>query len=477
VEEQIMHPSSNIDTRLIIDEERIWNSLEKAKVADESQVLALIEKALRKEGLSPEEAAVLLYQDQRPELLAKIMDAARQVKEAIYGNRLVFFAPLYTSNQCVNNCLYCTFRRDNLGFSRKTLTSEEITRQVEILEEQGHKRLLLVAGENAQFSKITDALRLIYATRKNQGEIRRVNVNLAPPTVEQFRELKAVGIGTYQCFQETYHRETYRKMHPDGPKSDYDWRLTVMDRALEAGVDDVSTGALLGLFDYHFDVTALIMHGHYLDQRYHVGPHAVSVPRLRLAHGTPLCDEEFFEGNKYLLTDEQFKLVVAVIRLALPYTGLILTTRETPAMRHELMNAGISQLSAGSHTDVGSYSATNQKNQASQFVIEDARSLDEVVRDVLESGNLSSFCTACYRTGRTGEKIMDLLKPGTIKNYCFPNALLTFKEYLIDFATPATREKGLQIIEQQIGQLPDNIRVETASRLKRIEAGERDLYF
>jgi len=463
----------------IIDEAKIWSALEAATSASPAEVRAILAKARERHGLTCEETAVLLCQDKDPELVSEILVAAREVKEAIYGQRMVFFAPLYISNRCANNCLYCNFRRDNTEIARKTLSLEEIARQVELLEEQGHKRLLLVAGEDRHFDRVLEALKTIYATRKAQGEIRRVNVNLAPPTVDQFRQLKAVGIGTYQCFQETYHQETYRRMHPDGPKADYAWRLTVMDRALEAGVDDVSTGVLLGLFDYRWDVTALVMHAHYLDRKYRVGPHAVSVPRLRMAPGTPLCDESNLERNRYWINDEQFKLVVGVIRLALPYTGLILSTRETPELRRMLMNAGISQMSAGSHTDVGGYTpeAGEHEKESGQFVVGDTRPLDQVIQDVIATGNLASFCTACYRTGRTGEKIMDLLKPGTIKNFCFPNALLTFKEYLIDYASQETRLQGEQALAAAVLKLPESVREETRARLARIEAGERDLYF
>jgi 2-iminoacetate synthase len=460
----------------IISDERICRAMQDAQQTSEQTVRNILEKARLKKGLSPEETAVLLYQDKQPELVSEIMEAARQVKEEIYGKRLVFFAPLYITNQCSNNCIYCAYRKDNLALERKTLTPQEIAHQVEILEDQGHKRLLLVAGETQRFQDILDALETIYATRKNQGEIRRANVNIAPPTIDQFKALKKVGIGTYQCFQETYHKPTYQIMHPSGPKGDYTWRLTVMDRALEAGVDDISTGVLLGLYDYHYDVTALIIHGQYLDERYRVGPHAVSVPRLRVAQGTPLCNDENLASNKYLLSDEQFKLVVAVIRLALPYTGLILTTRETAEMRQALLNAGVSQISAGSQTDVGGYSDAVEQN-GKQFEIEDTRPLEQVLLDVIESGNIASFCTACYRTGRTGEKIMDLLKPGTIKNFCLPNAILTFKEYLIDYASPETNKKGEACIEKLLATLEETVRKETLDRLQCLQSGDRDLYF
>lgn len=462
----------------IVDERRIEQALAAAQRATPAQVRAVIRKALTLKGLTADETAVLLHQDRNPKLLAEILRAAGRVKEAIYGKRIVFFAPLYTSNVCQNNCLYCAYRRDNRKLARKVLTPEEVARQVEVLEDQGHKRLLLVAGQMPRFAHILDALRTIYATRKNQGEIRRVNVNIAPPTVAQFRQLKRVGVGTYQCFQETYHRATYNRMHPDGPKADYAWRLKVMDRAYQAGLEDVSLGVLLGLYDYRFDVTAMIMHGQYLDRRYRIGPHAVSVPRLRVAHGTPLCDDASLNGNRYLITDDQLKLTVAAIRLALPYTGLILSTRETPAMRLELCNAGVSQISAGSHVDVGGYAERDRRRSMDgQFELADTRPLDKVIRDVLAAGNVPSFCTACYRCGRTGEAIMDLLKPGAIQQFCFPNALLTFQEYLLDYASPATRRTGNAFLARQLKRLPLKIREKTRQRLEQIRRGRRDLYF
>jgi 2-iminoacetate synthase len=460
-----------------VDPARVERAVSASARATAAQARAIIRKSLSKKGLTPEETAVLLQQDKNPRVVAEILKTAGKIKEAVYGRRQVFFAPLYISNQCLNNCVYCAYRRDNAQIRRKRLNPEEIAKQVEVLESLGHKRLLLVAGEvPARFADVITALKIIYRTRKAQGEIRRVNVNIAPPTVAQFRQLKQVGIGTYQCFQETYHRPTYERMHPSGPKADYVWRLKVMDRAYRAGVDDVSLGVLLGLYDYRYDVTAMVMHAQYLDTRYGVGPHAISVPRLRVAKGTPLCDDEALGLNRHLLTDAQFKLAVAVIRLALPYAGLILTTRETPAMRQELMNAGVSQISAGSHTDVGGYTQKH-KPVDGQFEIEDDRPLDLVLRNVIESGNIPSFCTACYRCGRTGEKIMDLLKPGTIQQFCFPNALLTFQEYLEDYASPETKKLGLPFLEEKVRALPSAVRAKTRERLARIRRGERDLFF
>jgi 2-iminoacetate synthase len=461
----------------VVDDARVQRAQDAARRATPAQARALIRRALDKKGLTPEETAILLHQDRRPALVREILKTARVIKEAVYGQRQVFFAPLYISNRCANNCLYCAYRRDNQKIARKTLTPAEIAKQVEILESLGHKRLLVVGGEVAsRFGNVLDALKIIYRTRKAQGEIRRVNVNIAPPTVAQFKQLKKVGIGTYQCFQETYHRPTYRIMHPSGPKADYDWRLTVMDRAYAAKVEDVSLGVLLGLYDYRYDVTAMVMHAHYLDDRYRIGPHAISVPRLRHAAGTPLCDDRTLGANRHLLSDRQFKLVVGVIRLALPYAGLILSTRESAAMRQQLLNAGVSQISAGSHVEVGGYE-NSKKSAQGQFEVEDTRPLDLVLRNVIESGNIPSFCTACYRCGRTGEKIMDLLKPGTIQQFCFPNALLTFQEYLVDYATPATRKLGEPFLKKQLERLPRKVREQARERLARVRAGERDLFF
>lgn len=464
-------------TQAIIDHKAIETWLAAADAARPETLLpAIINKAKAKQGLKPAEVFWLLHLGQQEPWLSNILDTAREIKEAIYGKRIVFFAPLYISNVCVNNCLYCSYRVDNHQITRKTLTSQEISAEVHKLTNHGHKRLLLVAGEDQSFPSIMEALQVIYSTRKANNQIRRVNVNIAPPTVEEFQQLKKIGIGTYQCFQETYHQATYAAMHPGGPKADYNWRLTVMDRALQAGVDDVSTGVLLGLYDFRYDVTALIMHGQYLEQRYRVGPHAVSIPRLKIAHGTPLCDDERFHAHRYWVNDNQFKLVAAVIRMALPYTGLILSTRESMTMRQELLNAGVTQLSAGSHTEVGGYTKS-ASCQDQQFEIDDKRDLEQVVNDVINSGNLSSFCTACYRTGRTGEVIMDLLKPGTIKNYCLPNALLTFQEYLFDYAQEETRRKAIPVMKSQLEQLDLETREKTLERLSRIEHGERDLYF
>ncbi len=462
----------------MVDDARIQQALFAARKVSLDDVWKIIEKAKTKQGLTPEETAVLLYQDHRPAVMKAILKTAKEIKEAVYGQRQVFFAPLYINNRCSNNCLYCAYRRDNTQIHRRSLSEAEITKQVEVLESLGHKRLLLVAGEvPSRFSEIIDALKIIYRTRKSQGEIRRVNVNIAPPTVAQFRRLKKVGIGTYQCFQETYHRPTYEKVHPSGPKADYVWRLKVMDRAYQAQVEDVSLGVLLGLYDYHYDVVAMLMHGQYLDERYHIGPHAISVPRLRVAKGTPLCDDDTLNSNQYILSDTQFKLVVAVIRLAMPYAGLIISTRETADMRQELMNAGVSQISAGSHTEVGGYGKKSDTHTEGQFEVEDTRPLDEVLQNVIESGNIPSFCTACYRCGRTGEKIMDLLKPGTIQQFCFPNALLTFQEYLEDYASEATRKMGLPFLEKQLKKVPESVRAKTRAKLERIRRGERDLFF
>jgi 2-iminoacetate synthase len=459
-----------------LDAAALWELLENADKTHVAGWKDTIAKGREAHGLNLAEAAVLLNTPPTPEVLGELREAALAVKRAIYGNRLVFFAPLYISNQCVNHCLYCAFRAPNAALARRTLTLGEIQKETLRLTAQGHKRLLLVAGEGCAFEYILDALGAMYQVKVAGDEVRRINVNIAPPTVEQLSALRTAGIGTYQCFQETYHPATYHLMHPQGPKSDYAWRLGVMDRALQAGVDDFSTGVLLGLFDYRFDILALLSHAEYLEKTYGVGPHAVSIPRLRPAFGTPLCGEAALGDWPHLVSDEAFQLVVGVLRLALPYAGIILSTRESPAMRSALIAGGVTQLSAGSRTEVGGYQE-NAASTSGQFEIEDPRPLDEVVRHVLEQGQLPSFCTACYRQGRTGETIMDLIKPGEIKHYCFPNALLTCKEYLLDHASPETRKIGEAWLQKELAHLPEQMRTEVIQRLDKIDAGKRDLFF
>jgi len=446
---------------------------------DPARVRDILQKAREAKGLEPEEVAALIH-TWHPELLEEMYAAAHEVKEAIYGKRLVFFAPLYFSNYCVNNCRYCGYRRDNL-FPRRRLTLEEVAEEVRVLERMGHKRLALEAGEDpvhCPMEYVVDVIETVYATKEGRGEIRRVNVNIAATTVEEYRLLKQAHIGTYILFQETYHRPTYEYMHPSGPKSDYDWHTTAMDRAMEAGLDDVGLGALFGLYDWRFEVLGLVFHARHLDEKFGVGCHTISVPRLRPATGVDLSQ------FPYLVSDADFKKLIAILRLAVPYTGMILSTRERPAFRDELFAVGISQISAGSRTGVGAYrqdhttASEGELAEAPQFQVEDLRTPDEVIYSLARSGYIPSFCTACYRRGRTGERFMRLARTGWIQNLCQPNALMTFKEYLEDYASPRTREAGEECIRQHVAEIPHPaVRRKTEERLRLIEQGHRDLYF
>ena len=454
-----------------VDEDEIRGYLERGKRFGPSSVRDVIAKAKELKGLEPEELASLFWV-QEPDIVEEIYAAARQVKEKIYGKRLVFFAPLYVSDYCVNNCKYCAYKREN-GYPRRKLTFEEVRAEVQAIMDMGHKRIALEAGEdpvNCPIEYITSVMRTIYETRSGKGSIRRINVNIAAATKNEYRELKQAGIGTYVLFQETYHRDTYRRLH-SGPKADYDWHTTAMDRALEAGLDDVGLGVLYGLYDWRFETVALLVHARHLDKTYGVGPHTISFPRLRPAYGMSL------EDFPYLVPDEDFKRIVACVRLAVPYTGMILSTREVAVFREEVIALGISQISAGSRTGLGEYSKSSVSDTP-QFEIGDTRSLDEVIRSLLPQGYIPSFCTACYRSGRTGEEFMALAKTAHIHEFCQPNAILTFQEYLCDYASPETREEAAPVIEQALeGVYPELLRQECRKRLERIKEGERDLYF
>ncbi len=425
-------------------------------------------------GLDLEELAILL-QTQDEEVVNAIYEAALYVKNAIYGRRMVFFAPLYVSNVCANNCLYCAFRRDNTELQRRVLTIDEIKREVEILLKEGHKRVLLVAGEHPVLSGIDfieKAVAAIYDVKVGNASIRRVNVNCAPLSVEEFKRLHNCHIGTYQCFQETYHLETYKLMHPSGPKSDYLWRLHAPSRAMEAGIDDVGIGALFGLTDYKFEMMAVLMHAQYLDKTYGVGPHTISVPRLEPALNAPAAN-----NPPHAVTDDDMRRIISCFRLAVPYTGIILSTRERAEFRNELMALGVSQISAGSRTSPGGYyDSIAHKPETEQFSIGDDRSLSEVMYSLCKDNYIPSFCTACYRRGRTGEHFMDLAKHGEIHKMCAPNALLSLKEYLLDYADGETREQGERIIAESLEELEPRLRTKTMQLLARIEQGERDVY-
>jgi len=462
--------------KTFIDEDKINSILENTKKASAKDVEAVISKALKLKGLAPDEAAILL-QCKDKKSIGKIFKAARTIKEAIYGKRLVIFAPLYISNYCVNNCLYCGFRCTNKELERKRLTLEEIREEVLILEKQGHKRILLEAGEDPSASNIEyveKAIQTIYATKYKNGEIRRLNVNVAALSITNFRRLKKCGIGTYQLFQETYHPGTYKKMHLSGPKSDYRYHLYAMHRAQKAGIDDVGIGVLFGLYDYRFEVLALLHHALELEKQFGVGPHTISVPRIEPAANSPLTVRP-----PAPVSDNDFKKLVAILRLAVPYTGLILSTRESAKMRDEVIGLGISQISAGSKTVPGGYKKSLQKKSDSgQFIISDNRSLAEVIHDISKLGYSPSFCTACYRLGRVGKDFMDMAKPGLIKKYCLPNSLLTFKEYLLDYGNNKAKTLGDKVIKGHLKDIEDpKVKQKTINRLQQLKSGKRDLYF
>ncbi len=461
----------------IIDEERINKVLEDNNAPSNKEIKGILEKALKLKGLELDDAASLLNIDSSDKILMKeLFYTAFKIKNAIYGNRLVIFAPLYVSNHCSNDCLYCGFRRSNKEMERKILTEDEIKKEVEILEGKGHKRILMLMGEDFDKYSFDDFLEAISAAYsvKSKGEIRRINVEIPPLSVEEFKRLKEAKIGTFTMFQETYHKETYEKMHPSGRKRDYNWRLLAMDRAQEAGVDDVGIGALFGLYDYRFEVLALLMHAQHLDKKFGAGPHTISIPRLEPAQNAPAAN-----NPPYPVSDEDFKKLVSVLRCAVPYTGMILSTRESPKMRQEVFKLGVSQISAGSKTNPGGYNEAkiNPENEE-QFALSDTRPSEVVIKDMMERGYVPSFCTACYRLGRTGKDFMDLAKPGLIQDFCQPNALLTLQEYLEDYANDDTKKIGMKLIEKEIEKIKNEVvKDKFFEKLERVKNGERDLYF
>ena len=456
-----------------INEQKIWDILETNKNADFSRINEVLSKAREMKGLNLEEVAVLTGISD-PEMLAELFNTANEVKETIYGKRLVLFAPLYISNLCANECLYCAFRATNKSIVRNSLSQEHIAREVKVLINQGHKRILMVAGEsypNQGFQYILDSIKTIYSVKSDHGEIRRVNVNIAPLQTEEFRKLKNAGIGTYQIFQETYHRETYSKVHVGGKKRDYNWRVWSLHRAMEAGIDDVGIGVLFGLFDYRFEILAMMQHIFELEEKFGVGPHTISVPRLE-----PATNSDIASHPPFPVSDIDFRKIVAIIRLAVPYTGIIMSTRETAKMRRETFALGVSQISAGSRTNPGGYEEETEDDPSGQFSLGDHRPLDEVIRDVASMGYIPSFCTACYRLGRTGHDFMDLAKPGDIKLHCAPNALSSFKEYLQNFAKPETAEIGNKLIAETIAGMSGIAKQRAEKLVKRVEAGKDDVY-
>ncbi len=425
-------------------------------------------------GLTHREASVLLACED-PERVERMYDIAEEIKLAFYGNRIVIFAPLYLSNYCINGCVYCPYHRVNTHIPRKKLTQEEVAAEVVALQDMGHKRLAIESGEdpvNNPISYILDCINTIYGIHHKNGAIRRVNVNIAATTVENYRLLKEAGIGTYILFQETYHKESYERLHPTGPKHNYAYHTEAMDRAMEGGIDDVGLGVLFGLELYRYEFAGLLMHAEHLEAVHGVGPHTISVPRVKRADD---IDPGEFDGG---IDDDTFAKVVACIRLAVPYTGMIISTRESEAVRERLLRLGISQVSGGSRTSVGGYTSEDRPHDTEQFDVSDQRTLDEVVRWLMECGHIPSFCTACYREGRTGDRFMSLCKSGQILNCCHPNALLTLAEYLEDYASPATREIGFPLIERELHRIPkDKVRKVAAQRLREIHEGGRDFRF
>lgn len=446
-----------------------------ALATDKEYIKGIIEKARACKGITHREAAVLLECND-PELLEELYALAREIKHKFYGNRIVMFAPLYLSNYCVNGCVYCPYHAKNKTIRRKKLTQEEIRAEVIALQDMGHKRLALEAGEHPLMNPIEyilESIKTIYSIKHKNGAIRRVNVNIAATTVENYRRLKEAGIGTYILFQETYNKANYEQLHPTGPKKDYAYHTEAMDRAMQGGIDDVGIGVLFGLETYRYDFVGLLMHAEHLEAAYGVGPHTISVPRLCAADDIDTAD------FKNAVPDDMFHKIVAIIRIAVPYTGMIISTRESVKSREKVLELGVSQISGGSRTSVGGYvTEESEEDNSAQFDIADHRTLDEVVGWLLDLDHIPSFCTACYREGRTGDRFMTLLKNGQISNCCLPNALFTLKEYLKDYASPATREKGEAMIKRLLQTVPNEKARATAARyLDEIEGGKRDFHF
>ncbi len=460
-----------------IDDGEIMETLEYAEKNKSNRELieSLLEKAKTCKGLSHREAAVLLDCDQE-DLNEKMYALAQEIKQKFYGNRIVMFAPLYLSNYCVNGCTYCPYHQKNKHIRRKQLSQEEIVKEVIALQDMGHKRLALETGEDpvrCPIEYVLESIKTIYSIKHKNGAIRRVNVNIAATTVENYRKLKEAGIGTYILFQETYNKKAYEQLHPTGPKSNYAYHTEAMDRAMEGGIDDVGCGVLFGLNLYRYDFVGLLMHAEHLEAAMGVGPHTISVPRIRPADDVD--PDEFTNA----ISDDIFAKIVAVLRIAVPYTGLIISTRETPESRKRVLHLGVSQISGGSSTSVGGYVEKEKiEENSSQFELNDTRTLDEVVGWLLDMGYIPSFCTACYREGRTGDRFMQLVKSGQIANCCQPNALMTLKEYLEDYASPETKAKGEALIRKEIDKIPsDKVRQIVLKHLAEMNEGMRDFRF
>lgn len=472
-----MYRADSKNAEEFISHDEILDTLKYAEenAGNRELISSIIEKARACKGISHREAALLLECNDQ-ELLEEIFSLAKEIKQKFYGNRIVMFAPLYLSNYCVNSCVYCPYHIKNKTIVRKKLSQEDIEREVIALQDMGHKRLALEAGEDPLHNPIEyilESIKTIYGIKHKNGAIRRVNVNIAATTVENYRKLHEAGIGTYILFQETYHKENYEKLHPHGPKSNYAYHTEAMDRAMEGGIDDVGLGVLFGLNTYKYDFTGLLMHAEHLEATYGVGPHTISVPRICSADDINAAD---FENA---ISDEIFQKIVAIIRIAVPYTGMIISTRESQKSREKVLELGISQISGGSRTSVGGYAVeeTPEEN-SSQFDISDNRTLDEIVSWLLKLGYIPSFCTACYREGRTGDRFMSLVKTGQIANCCSPNALMTLQEYLEDYASPETKALGTKMIREQMEKIPNPaIKRRAIENLKYIGEGKRDFRF
>ena len=458
-----------------IPDATIESLLESEANAPASRIRDIIQKSLDKNRLDPAETAALLGVKD-PELKEMIKEGAHTLKERIYGNRIVLFAPLYVGNECINDCVYCGFRISNKDCERKTLSHQDLVDETKALVDVGHKRLIMVYGEHPMYSPeyIAETVQTVYDTKHDNGEIRRVNINAAPMDVEGFRVVKAAGIGTYQIFQESYHQKTYEQLHPSGPKSSFLWRLHGLDRAMKAGIDDLGIGALMGLHDWRFEVMGLLYHTIHLEDKFGVGPHTISFPRIEPAIGT-----SFTDSPPDKVSDEDFKLLVAILRLSVPYTGMILTAREPVDVRNEVLRYGVSQIDAGSSIGVGDYShKDDESRKKSQFVLGDTRSLDDVIYELTKGGYIPSFCTSCYRAGRTGEHFMEFAIPGFVKRFCTPNALLTFSEYLHDYASDRTLEAGLELVNFEVGRIEDaKMKESVKAKLDQMKTGTRDLFY
>lgn len=471
-----MYNPKSLKAEEFIDHQEILDTLEYADANKNNVALIdeILNKARERKGLSHREASVLLACD-IPEKVQELYALAEQIKKDFYGNRIVIFAPLYLSNYCVNGCLYCPYHQKNKHIPRKKLTQEEVEKEVIALQDMGHKRLAIETGEdpvNCPIEYVLDCIHTIYSIKHKNGAIRRVNVNIAATTVENYRKLKEAGIGTYVLFQETYHKESYEHLHPTGPKSNYCYHTEAMDRAMEGGIDDVGLGVLFGLELYRYEFAGLLMHAEHLEAVHGVGPHTISVPRVK--HADDIDPDEFDNG----IDDETFLKICACIRVAVPYTGMIMSTRENQSVRERALHLGISQVSGGSRTSVGGYTEEERPHDTEQFDVSDNRTLDEVVKWLMELGYIPSFCTACYREGRTGDRFMSLCKAGQIQNCCHPNALMTLKEYLMDYAAPETKAIGEQLIQAELGNIPkDKVREICKDHLEKIEQGTRDFRF